>query len=91
MWPRWSHTLAPLTELTYIKRNFKWAQVEQEYFDKVKRIVARDTLLTYPDFNKSFKIHTDASAFQLGGVISQKCKHTSFTIENLLIPNNGKK
>ena len=36
--------------------------------------MARDTLLTYPDFNEALKIHTDASAFQLGAVISQKYK-----------------
>ena len=32
----------------------------------------RDNLLTYPDYNKEFKIHTDARKFQLGAVISQK-------------------
>ena len=34
--------------------------------------MARDTLLTYPYFNQTFKINTDSSAFQLGVVISQK-------------------
>ena len=43
--------------------------MEQDAFDEIKRIVARDTLLTYPDFNEAFKIHTDASAFQLGAVM----------------------
>ena len=33
-----------------------------------------DTLLTYTDFNDTFKIHTDASNFQLGAVIIQKGK-----------------
>ena len=33
--------------------------------------MAHDTLLTYPDFNETFKTHTDASAFQLGAVIIQ--------------------
>ena len=37
-----------------------------------------DTLLTYPGFNETFKIHTDASAFQLGAVISQKGKTITF-------------
>ena len=74
MWPSQSHTLAPLTKLTYMKRNFKWTQVEQDDFDEIKRIGARDTLLTYPDFNETFKIHTDGSASQLGAVIIQKIK-----------------
>ena len=53
--------LAPLTKLTSIKRNLEWTQVKQDAFDKIKRIVARDTLLTYLGFNETFKIHTDAS------------------------------
>ena len=36
--------------------------------------MSRDTLLDYPDFNEEFKIHTNASDFQLGAVIIQKCK-----------------
>ena len=74
MWPSWSHMLVPLTTLTSIKRNFKWTQFEQDAFEKIKLIVARDTLLTYPDFNETVKIHTDAIAFRLGAVISQKDK-----------------
>ena len=51
---------------------------EKNYVDKIKCIVARNTLLTYPDFNETFKIHTNASAFQLGVVISQKVKLINF-------------
>ena len=32
--------------------------------NKLSRIVARNTFLTYLDFNEIFKIHTNASAFQ---------------------------
>ena len=78
MWPIQSHTLAPLTRLTYIKLIFKWTQVKQDTFKTIYRIVACDTLLTYPDFNETFKIHTNASAFQLGAVISQKVKPIAF-------------
>ena len=38
----------------------------------------RDNLLTYQYFNETFKIHTNASAFQLGAVISQKGKTINF-------------
>ena len=57
--------LAPLTKLTYTKQIFEWTQVEQDSFDKVKRIVACDTFPSYPDFNETFKVHTDAITFQL--------------------------
>ena len=72
MLPRRSHKLAPLTKITSIKRKFKWMNVEKDALEEIKRIVARDTLLTYLYFNKTFKIHTNYSAFQLGAVISQE-------------------
>ena len=42
-----------------------------EIFDDIKCTVAHDTLLAYPYFNKLFIIHTEASDYQLGAVISQ--------------------
>ena len=78
MWSRQSHTLGPLTKLTYINRKFKWTKVEQDAFDVINCIMALDTLLTYPDFNEAFKIHTNASAFQLGAVIIHKVKPIVF-------------
>ena len=38
----------------------------------------QDNLLAYTDFNKEFKINTDASKLQLGAVIIQKSKPISF-------------
>ena len=40
--------------------------------------MARETLLAFPDFNKRFIIHTDASKTQLGSVISQDGKPIAF-------------
>ena len=37
-----------------------------------------NTLLTYPDFNETFKTQTDDSGFQLGMVIIQKGKLIAF-------------
>ena len=78
MCTRRSHMLAPLSKLTSIKINHKLTEVEQDDFFKIKRIVARNTLLTYPDFDETFKIHNNASAFQLGAVIIQKGKPIAF-------------
>ena len=44
----------------------------------MKRIISKETLLAYPDFNEEFVIHTDASHFQLGPVISQQGKPIAF-------------
>ena len=70
--------LAPFTILMHIKRRFKWTQVEQDAFGKIKRIVVCNTLSNYPGFNEEFKIHTNPSTFQLGEVIIQKGKHITF-------------
>ena len=66
--------LEPLTRIMFNKRKFQWLEVYQYNFSEIKRIMARDTLSTYPDSNETLKIHTDASAFQLGAAISQKGK-----------------
>ena len=70
--------LAPLTNITSSKVRFKCTKIKQDAFDKIKRIVARDTLLDYPDFNEEFKIHTNASNLQLRAFISKKGKHIAF-------------
>ena len=51
---------------------------QTESVNEIKQIVARDTLLIYPDFNKRFDIHMDASELQLGAVISQDGKPITF-------------
>ena len=71
---RQSHLLQPLTAITSTKVTFKWTYVKQQLFDKIKQIVACNTLLIYPDFNERFDIDMDASYFQSGSVISQNDK-----------------
>jgi hypothetical protein len=78
MWIRRSDVLAPLTALTSKTAKWQWTDVEQNAFDTMKRIMARETLLAYPDFNKPFIIHTDASHTQLGAVISQENRPIAF-------------
>ena len=78
MWDIRSHLLQPLTEQTSTKVTFKWADVEQNAFNKIKQIVTHNTLLIYLYFNKCFDIHTYDSNFQLGAVISQNGKPIAF-------------
>ena len=61
-----------------IKRTLKLMQVEQDVFEKIKRIVGSNTLLTYLDFNETLKMYTDSIPLQLRAVISQKEKHIAF-------------
>ena len=52
--------------------------MEQAAFDGIKRVLSTETLLAYPDFDRPFVVHTDASDTQLGTVISQEKKPIAF-------------
>ena len=73
-----SNLLAPLTKLTGKTSIWQWTDVHQKAFDDIKKVIAREVLLAYPNFNKPFKIHTDASDYQLGSVVSQDNKPITF-------------
>ena len=71
-----SELLSPLTALTSKNVKYNWKYEHQKCFEAIKRVIGREVLLGYPDFNAPFEIHTDDSKFQLGAVISQKGKPT---------------
>jgi RNase H-like domain found in reverse transcriptase/Reverse transcriptase (RNA-dependent DNA polymerase) len=78
MWIRRSDILAPLTKLTSKNVKWQWKDEHQKAFDTMKKIMSKEVLLAYPDFNEEFVIHTDASHTQLGAVISQKGRPIAF-------------
>lgn len=78
MWIRRSHLLAPLAKLTSKSGKWSWTSEHQECFDTMKRVISKQVLLSYPDFNAPFVIYTDASKTQLGGVITQDNKPLAF-------------
>ena len=78
MWPRRAELLPPLSSLTSSKVKWKWTEEHQTAFEEMKKLIAKETLLTYPDFNLPFDIHTDASKLQLGACISQNGKPIAF-------------
>ena len=78
MWVHRSDLLAPLSKLTSSTAKWKWTEVEQTAFENIKKIISKETLLSFPNFSKPFVIHTDASHTQLGAVISQNDKPIAF-------------
>ena len=78
MWRKRAHKLAPYKNLCSTKVRFKWTDVEKNIFVSMKNIVGSDVLLSYPNFSKTFIIHTDASNTQLGGDFSQNGKLVAF-------------
>jgi hypothetical protein len=69
--PCHSDLLTPLTALTKKGARFKWTDECQHNFDELKRRLAKQTVLAYPDFTIPFEIYTDASNKQIGSVIQQ--------------------
>jgi len=61
MWVRRSHVLAPLAALTSKTTEWKWEPQHWKAFAIAKRVIAKETLLLYPDFNKPFQIYADVS------------------------------
>jgi hypothetical protein len=73
MWKQRSEP-SSLTELTSTKKTWKWSNKQQNVVDTMKRIMARESILAYPNFEIFFEIHTDTSPYQLGAVILQNGK-----------------
>src|SRR5688572_11466410 len=60
LWLQRSHLLAPLITLTSENMKWKWAEEHQNAFDKMKRVMSREVLLAYPNFNEVFDIPMDS-------------------------------
>ena len=44
----------------------------------MKAIMIQDALIVYPKYGEPFDIHTDASDYQIGGVVSQNNKPIAY-------------
>jgi hypothetical protein len=51
---------------------WRWTEIEQEAFDKLKESLTSPPILKYPDFKQPFILHTDACLSGLGAVLYQK-------------------
>jgi len=83
LYPKRAETLAPLTDLCGQKTKFVWGNQQEEAFQKMKDILAQETLLTDPEFDRPFVIYTDASELQIGGIVTQNNKPLGFFSKKL--------
>ncbi|KAK2999801.1 hypothetical protein RJ639_023065 [Escallonia herrerae] len=49
----------------------------------MKQAMSEDPVLALPDVSKSFKVHTDASDFALGGFLMQECHPVAYESRKL--------
>ncbi len=73
MWPYYSHQSQEDQEA-----DMTWDEVHQIVFDNIKSTIARDVVLSNPDYSQEFVIYTDVSSKQLGAVITQSNKPIVF-------------
>lgn len=65
---------APLNRLTSKGKKapaFRWSEEAEDSFNKLKDALVSAPILAVPDFGKPFVVHCDASAYGLGGMLSQ--------------------
>ena len=64
--------------MTSILAKWNWSKESQKAFETMKKLVSREILLYYPNFNKPFVIHIDPIKLQSGAVICQYVKPIVF-------------
>ena len=84
IWEKRSDILAPLSKLSSAKgKKYIWGKEQQDAFEKAKRMLEREAILSYPDFSKPFDLYTDASDVQLGATLVQNGKPLGFYTRKL--------
>lgn len=63
----------PLSRLTAKKVNFQWGEKCEQSFQTLKQMLITSPILAFPDSDEEFTgiLQVDASAYGLGGVLSQ--------------------
>jgi hypothetical protein len=62
----------PLYNLLRKGVTYEWTDAQEEAFEALKHALTTAPVLAYPDFDRPFVLHTDASTIGLGAVLAQK-------------------
>lgn len=73
--PNFSTLAGPLNKLTTTSKKrsetFVWTPECEEAFTKLKNTLVSAPVLSCPDFSQPFQVHTDASNYGVGGLLTQ--------------------
>ena len=70
--PDFTKIASPLHHLLRSNVKFEWTEQCQASFQRLKDLLVTPPVLVYPNFDKSFILHTDASGNGLGAVLEQE-------------------
>ena len=70
--PTFSEVVRPLQNMIKKASDFRWHELEKEYFARIKRLIAESPALLSPDFSKEFYLYTFAFDLSYVVVLTQK-------------------
>ncbi|KAL9250909.1 Retrovirus-related Pol polyprotein from transposon 17.6-like protein [Drosera capensis] len=79
----YSAIVSPLTDLLKKNKAWTWTESCQAAFEKLKRVVTSEPVLSLADHSKPFEVHTNASDFAIGGVLMQEGHPIAFESRKL--------
>ena len=80
----YSKIAKPLTDLTKQNQQFQWTPEAEAAFLQLKKSLTQDPLLVHPDSAKPYTVHTDASNYAIGAVLSQNNHPVAYYSRKLL-------
>lgn len=73
----YSEISLPLTRLLSKKVEFQWTKECQDAFNLLRNAISENAVLSFPQFEKTIYLHTDASNYVIGAVLSQYDKENN--------------
>jgi len=70
--PNYSRIARPLLDLTKKATPWVWTEAQTTAFETLKKLMCSKPVLTQPQYDKPFVVHTDASAYGVGAILLQE-------------------
>ena len=73
----------PMSDLLKKNLTLEWTELCEQAFKELKEKLSSPPVLKFPEFEKPFEVHTDASDFAIGGVLMQEGRPIAFESKKL--------